>query len=78
MFAWNRLATRSLAKHYFYILYHIKDFPTTTVHRLCTVVYLPFEMFAFLSYLMFDWEKPTMTHVYNLAAVSEVHTICFI
>jgi hypothetical protein len=48
------------------------------VHRLCTVVHFPTEMLAFLSYLMFDGEKPTMIHVYNLSTVSQVHTICFI
>jgi hypothetical protein len=70
------LATRSLAKYYFYILYHIKDLHTTSVHRLCTVVYLPFEMLTSPLYLMFDGEKPTtMTPVYNLCAVSQVYTI---
>jgi hypothetical protein len=72
------LATRFLAKYYFYILYHIKDLRTTSVHQLCTEVYFPFEMLASPSYLMFVGEKPKMTLVYNLFAMSQVYTISFI
>jgi len=44
-----KLATKSLSKDYFEILYHTKYVLTITVHRLAMVVCLSFEMIAFIT-----------------------------
>jgi len=66
------LATKSLSKDYFEILYHTKYVLTITVHRLTTVVCLLFERIEFISYEMFDRKKSTIAHTQLFYSYSNI------
>jgi len=71
----NGFTSSSISKYHFYILDHFEYIIPGSIERLGTVVFLAFEMLAFLSYSVVHRKKPMVAKVHDLSTFFQKYIV---